>query len=139
MPTWVEFWDSVSVLQIVGWILAIGGFIAFAVKGWPTVKAFVAFIDALFSLPKWMEHVTTTLAAQDVKIEGIHHETHHNNGSSLKDSQRRTEDSAKRIEAGVRGLYNVVGKVVKDNPALTAELDNTRPPRAQRRSTKETQ
>jgi hypothetical protein len=71
--TWLEFWDTVSVLQIVGWILGVLGIVAFAVKGWPTVRKFVAFVDALFSLPAFIARTDITLDAQDVKIEAIHH------------------------------------------------------------------
>lgn len=121
MKPWLEFWDSVSVLQVVGWILALFGLIGFVVKGWPKFRAFVSFIDALLSLPAFIARTDATLHAQDVKIEGIHHETHANSGSSLK-------DQARRIEKGVAGLYDVVAKVVKDNPELSEELSNTRDP-----------
>lgn len=118
--TWLEFWDTVSVLQIVGWILGVLGIVAFAVKGWPTVRKFVAFVDALFSLPAFIARTDITLDAQDVKIEAIHHEVNFNNGSSVKDGVTRAENALGRVELGVRGLYDRVDALDAADIAATA-------------------
>lgn len=88
---WVEFWESVNVLQLAGWILGILGIIAFLVKGWPKIRAFVQLIDALSVLPAFMVNTTATLESQDEKIAEIHHEVNYNNGSSVKDAIKRIE------------------------------------------------
>lgn len=118
--TWDEFWNSLSLVPVVGWVLGVAGLIGFAVKSWPWVKKFVGWVDALFSLPTFMTDVRTTLADQDAKIADIHHETHFNNGSSIK-------DATGRIEYGVGGLYRVLAKVVRNDPDLASELEDTMP------------
>lgn len=90
--SWDEFWQSVSVFQAVGWVLGSLAVIAFFVKGWPKIRAFVKVIDALTELPTFMETTTETLRGQNEKIEEIHHEVQYNNGSSVKDSIERIED-----------------------------------------------
>ena len=120
MTAWAEFWDEVSVLAVVGWVIGILGIITFFVKGWPTIRKFVAFIDALFSLPAFIARTDITLQAQDVKIEQIHHEVNYNNGSSVK-------DAVARVELGVKGLYDRVDAADKADAEIREELENTRP------------
>lgn len=150
--TWIEFWDTVSVFQVVGWILGILGIIGFIAKGWPKVKAAVRLVDALSVLPDFIARTDTTLEEQNVKIESIHHETHHNNGSSLKDAQKRTEEAVERIELGVRGLYDRADAADERADAADAadaaatlameelreDLEHTRPAVVKRRPAKST-
>ena len=126
---WLTFWDTVSVLQVVGWILGALGLIAFAVKGWPTVRKFVAFIDALFSLPAFIARTDETLTEQNVKIQQIHHEVNYNNGSSVK-------DAVARVELGMKSIHEKVDeqKIALDKADLDLrhDLEQTRPPRKPR-------
>lgn len=89
---WIEFWQSISVVQAVVWVLGILAVIGFFVKAWPKIRAFVKVIDALTALPAFMDDTTETLKSQDEKIAEIHHEVQYNNGSSVKDSIERIED-----------------------------------------------
>lgn len=146
LPVWLQ-----DVLIIAGCLILIAAIIGFVRKTWPVLKAFVLTVISLQTLPAFMESTTTTLKAQnatlaaqddrqvaisnlldaqDLKIAEIHHETHENNGTSIKDSQHRTELALARVEKGVKGLYD-----------RTAALERTtpRPPNPitpKRRSTK---
>ena len=87
-----EFGRAVSALQPVGWVIGALAVIAFFVKGWPKLRAFVKVMDALTTLPEFMADTTATLKSQDEKIAEIHHEVQYNNGTSVKDSIERIED-----------------------------------------------
>jgi hypothetical protein len=140
--TWLEFWDTVSVLQILGWILGILGIVGFIVKGWPKVKATVRLVDALSVLPDFIGRTDSTLTAhgetlvkQNEQLAGIYHETHKNDGSSIKDATVRTENAVERIELGVKGLYDRVDGLDAADVAATAivaqlreDLDQTLTP-----------
>jgi hypothetical protein len=87
------------------WLVYVGLFasavtavLKFGPPAWRTVSGFVETINALSALPEALSSqedfralTTATLAAQDLKIEEIHHEVHFNNGSSVKDAIERIE------------------------------------------------
>ncbi len=127
--TWNDFWESVSVLQFVGWALGILGIIAFFVKGWPKIVAFVKVMDSLAALPQFMVDTTKTLEEQNTKIAEIHHEVNYNNGSSVK-------DALERVELGVKGLYDRADKSDKSDAEIREELERTRPKPPRTRATK---
>lgn len=133
---WIAFWDTVSVLQVVGWILGGLGIIAFVVKGWPTFRRFIAFVDALLSLPAFIARTDETLEVHTEKIQEIHHEVNYNNGSSVKDAVARVEKRVSEIDEGVASLHKKVDsqKVALDkaDDDLRHELEKTRPPRKPR-------
>jgi hypothetical protein len=110
MPGWfIEWAESVNlwgtILLISAIVGAIWGVVLFVKKGWPWLKAFARAIqktaevvDAVQGLPEFIARTdetlanqNDTLATQDERIAEIHHEVHYNNGSSVKDSQARTE------------------------------------------------
>lgn len=126
---WNTFWESVSVLQLVGWVLGILGLIAFFVKGWPKIRAFVRLVDSLADLPEFME--TTTR-----KLEEVHHETHLNNGGSIKDSTIRTEAAVERVEIGMKAVYDEL--TAADQKLREDMLERTTPPRKRATKPKET-
>lgn len=112
--SWTEFWEQVSVAQAVIWVLGIIAVIAFIVKGWPKLRAFMKLIDALAILPAFIERT-------DQKLAEIHHETHNNDGSSIK-------DSVDRIELGVKGLYDRTDALAAVDERLREDLEKTKPP-----------
>jgi len=110
----------VTAAQIVAWVVcAVVVLVAF-VKAYPFVRKAFKLVDALTDLPDFIEKTTTTLSTQDERIAEIHHETHENNGSSIKDSLRRTENALDRVERGVKGLYDRMDLAER-------ELEQTRP------------
>lgn len=92
MPEWLTFLlADTSALQLVFWFIAIGALIAVIVKLWPALTQLVTIVNSVTGLPSFIARTDATLLSQDVKIEAIHHEVHYNNGTSVKDSQARTE------------------------------------------------
>jgi hypothetical protein len=137
-PGWVQ------VILIGGAIAAaLAALIAFAHKSWTVLNLFVTRSNMLDALPKFIEDTTNTLAdlgetqagqiktlaAQDIKIEEIHHEVQYNNGSSVKDATRR-------IEVGVKGVYVRLDAADADRAELRRDLEETRPRPIRKRTTK---
>ena len=96
--------QSLILLTIV--VTAIAGVISVSRKAWPVVRGFVVTINALDELPRALTDqaafriaTTATLAAQDLKIEEIHHEVNFNNGSSVKDAIIRVEENQAELIA----------------------------------------
>ena len=88
LPDWAEqFLSDVSALQLLAWVVGLGLLVTVVVKLWPFISNAVAIVDALVKLP-----------ALAVKVKQIHHETHTNDGSSIK-------DAVARVEEGVAGLH----------------------------------
>lgn len=144
-PPWlVDFLDSVSVWDAVVWgAVVVAGVWFIYKKGWQSVIAFARglvnaaeILASVQGLPAYIERADARAAAADArhdrlegKVDGIYHETHNNDGSSVK-------DSVDRIELGVKGLYGridtVENKVVALGEAdeeLRAELEDTRNPK----------
>ena len=81
-------------------------------------------IDSVKELPEFIARTDAafaqqnqTLAEQDKKIGEIHHEVHYNNGSSVKDSQARTEAVI------VNEIRPALRKLAEDDAAIRADLD----------------
>ena len=92
MPEWLTFLlADTSALQLVFWFIAIGALITVIVKLWPALTQLVTIVNSVTGLPSFIARTDATLLSQDVKIEAIHHEVNYNNGTSVKDSQARTE------------------------------------------------
>lgn len=92
MPEWLVFLlGDTSALQLVFWFIAIGALITVIVKLWPALTQLVTIVNSVTELPEFIARTDETLLSQDVKIEAIHHEVQYNNGTSVKDSQARTE------------------------------------------------
>ena len=92
MPEWLVFLlGDTSALQLVFWFIAIGALITVIVKLWPALTHLVTIVNSVTGLPVFIARTDETLLDQDVKIEAIHHEVQYNNGTSVKDSQARTE------------------------------------------------
>ncbi|MFF1875528.1 hypothetical protein, partial [Kitasatospora herbaricolor] len=114
IPPWLADWlHTVTLWDILLWLVGAAAVWLFIKKGWPAVKrfatalnAFVKTVDAVTGLHSFIERTDATLKAQDARIAEIHHETHNNDGSSTKDSVDRTEAAVERVELGVRGLYD---------------------------------
>jgi hypothetical protein len=99
MPQWLIDWlHSFTLYDLLVWVVILVAVVFFFRKGWPWLKRFAAAVlgfakvlDAVQDLPAFIKRTDRTLAAQDLKIEDVHHETQNNDGSSIKDSQDRTE------------------------------------------------
>lgn len=81
MPAWfIEWADRIALGDFILWVLLIGAAIMLLIKSWPLISNSVQIVDALVKLPDLAE-----------KVDSIHHETHNNDGSSIKDSVDRIE------------------------------------------------
>lgn len=141
MPDWLQ--DTLAdttALQLIFWVIAVGGLIGLLIKFWPLFRNSVAVINSVLALAEFMVETTATLERQDealisqdakikeiyvgqevqkTKIEEIHHETHANNGSSLKDGMKRVELSGRRIERRVKNVevrLDTLAPAVEDSP-----------------------
>lgn len=144
LPTWLQV--IIIVGSISGALIAI---IVLISKIWPALNLY-AKVSALDDLQDFMIDTAATLAAQDVQMKfnsetlakqapivaGIYHETHRNNGSSLKDAQVRTEEAVQRIETGVIGIYARLDAADKDRADLRHDLEVTRPKPIRKRTPK---
>ncbi|WP_353809063.1 hypothetical protein [Agromyces sp. SYSU T00194] len=100
LPDWLAGWlDTISALEALLWLLGLGALIYFAARAaqkfgpWAVEFARAVIntakiIDSVKGLP---DHITKT----DQMLADIHHETHTNNGSSIKDIVSRIESSQK--------------------------------------------
>lgn len=96
MPDWGAILGDMTAAQLVLWVVAIllvGGAI---VKGWPLIRDSVKIADALLKLPDLAK-----------RVEDIHHETHKNNGTSIKDAVERVEESLEGIHGRLDQLTTV--------------------------------
>lgn len=145
-PDWVQWILTLTII-----VAALLGLLALVRKVWPILTRFVNTINSLADLPQFMVTTAATLAYQDEKIAEIHHEVHYNNGSSVKDSQARTEADVAElkltvagIDEGVKGMYPRLDdqdlrfdSADQDRADLREDLEQTRPhPPARKRPAK---
>lgn len=114
MPTWLEtILGDTTALQLIFWVVAIVSLLAVVLRIWPVLSKAVTIINAVSGLPAF-------IARTDEKIDQIHHETHYNDGSSMK-------DALERLEEGVAGLYTTTEALGAADTEMRQELENTRP------------
>lgn len=134
LPSWLVTWlQGISVWDFALWVVGIVLLIIFIRrKGWRWVKAFAKailataeVIDSVQGLPDFIARTDATLATQNDRIGEIHHETHTNDGSSIKDAVQRVEMTAERLELGVKGLYDKVGELTDVDVQMRKDFDAT--------------
>jgi len=113
---WEQFWDGVSVLDVALAVIAFSLVIGFIVKGWAKLRAGIRLIDTLGTLPDRLDRI-------DSRLDDIHHETHKNDGSSIKDATIRTENAVDRIELGMRSVSDRLDELARTDDALSDRLD----------------
>lgn len=86
---------DISAVQLVLWILALIALVLFVVKMWPLVTKFVATVNALADLPAKLAKIDTI----ETHVKEIHHETHFNSGTSIKDATVRIEEKVDGLQA----------------------------------------
>lgn len=123
VPGWVQWLIALTVV-----VAALAAVVGLLRKAWPLLTKLVATMNNLEELPGFMERTSATLADQDRKIAEIHHETHDNSGSSLKDAGARTErnltaltKTVKGIDEGVRGIYDRLDTLEQMGPRAPRE------------------
>lgn len=116
MSAWEQFWDAVSVLDVVLVIVGVSLVIGFIAKGWPKIHAGIRLIDALGSLPDRLDRI-------DGRLDDIHHETHKNDGSSIKDAVDRIGKEQSRQADMLASLLVSDDQITVVVDDLTTRLD----------------
>lgn len=124
LPEWLQW-----VLILGALAAALVGIIALFRKVWTIMNLFITRINSLDDLPQFMVTTAVSLAAQDVKIEQIHREVNYNGESSVKDAVRR-------VELGVKGIYERLDTADAVADELRHDLEITRPHPIRKRPTK---
>lgn len=122
VPEWLEFLlADTSALQLVFWAVAIVALITALVRLWPFLKNAVQIVDALVQLPALAKRVT----AMQGQIDSIHHETHTNNGSSIKDALGRVEKGVSGLHGRMDDVDRQLTSLAREDEALWREIENT--------------
>lgn len=116
MPDWETLFGTTTLVQAVLWIAAVALLIGVVVKLWPFIRNAVAIVDALVKLPD--------LAKQ---VAEIHHETHTNDGSSIKDGVGRIEASLEGLHGRTDELERNVASLAKADIEIRDQIDHTQP------------
>lgn len=128
------------------WVIAVAvvvGLIGTAIRVipavWKGVSRFVTTINSLGDLPEFIQRTDAAIQKQNRQLDGIYHETHRNDGSSIKDSTVRLETAVEgvharldRVESGVAGLYGKVDELEASDVSTgdkLAEIERTIPKR----------
>lgn len=118
-----RLFGDLTVVQLILWLFSAAALIFMVWKLWPVITKFVATVNALSDLPTKLKTIDTIeskivgieskVAGIESQVQDIHHETHFNSGTSIK-------DATVRIEEKVDGLQ----KLMEDADAELAERDD---------------
>lgn len=97
-------------------IVAVSLVVGFVAKGWPKLRAGIRLIDTLGALPGRLDGI-------DQKLFEIHHETHKNDGSSIKDAVDRIEVEQSRQADMLASLLVSDTQITEAVDDLTTRLD----------------
>ncbi|MGN6200032.1 hypothetical protein [Humibacter sp.] len=119
------------------WIIAVAAVVAFlggAIRvipgAWRAVSRFVTTINSLADLPEFIKRTDDSIAAQNTvlakqsrQLDGVFHETHRNDGSSIKDSTVRLEKAVADLTASTEGLHGRMDRVETGVAGLYGKVD----------------
>lgn len=137
MPDWNTLFGDLRAAQVAIWIVAAALLIGVIIRLWPFVKNAVAIVDALVALPSMSKQIAkipdmaTQLAAMQTQLDGIHHETHKNDGSSIKDAVDRVEEGVAGLHGRMDDVDRQLAQLAREDEAIWRELDNTQDPEDQ--------
>jgi len=137
-PAWLVTWlQSVNVWDALLALAGLGALIWFIRrKGWKSLQALAHSIihaaeiaEAVQGLPAFAARTDERLEKLTARTDEIHHETHKNDGSSIKDATIRMEQSLE----GIHGRLDTIDGDVKTlrremvaaDEELRAEIENT--------------
>lgn len=135
VPQWIiDLLRSVNVWEALIWIVGVGGvgtwLVRFGPRAWRGLRAFARgilnaadILAAVQGLPAFIDRADRRHAALEQKVGEIHHEVHHNDGSSIKDSQKRIEIA---IDEEIRPA---LARLAEVDDWLSDEIERTNPTR----------
>lgn len=127
LPDWIDrLLGEMSALQMLFWLIAVIALVAAIVKVWPALSQFVTIVNATAGLPDYIARADERHKRLEDKVDGIYHETHNNDGSSIKDSVDRIETSINR------DVTPALAKLAQSDDDLWAALDDTQQPEGEK-------
>lgn len=105
----VLMFGDLTIVQAVMWCSSAAALLFALYKLWPIVVKFVETVNALSDLPAKLEKIDSI----DTQVQDIHHETHFNSGTSIKDAMLRVENKVDELHAAM----------VAGDSALTDRVD----------------
>jgi len=122
-----------SLVAVIAWVVIAVVVILFIWRVWPLISKAVRAIDALGGLADHMEVtnaaiavLTTDFGKMKSSVDEIHHETHKNDGSSIKDAVKRIEDvqsTEVEVNTEFRELHlQQFGALVKKDEEIESQL-----------------
>ncbi|MDY0828596.1 hypothetical protein SK224_05585 [Microbacterium sp. BG28] len=124
----VNLWEAL--IWLVGLSVACAWLVRFGPRVWRGTKALAkgilsaaAILAAVQELPAFIERADRRHEDLVQKVGEIHHEVHHNDGSSIKDSQKRIEIA---IDEEIRPA---LAKLAEVDDWLSDEIERTNPTR----------
>jgi len=125
------FLEAINLLQVAIVIVALYVITRLLMRFWPWLRKVMDLTAALAQLPDFIERTDLALHSQDLAIQSIYHETHQNNGSSLKDAVDRVEEGVKGIYNRLDGLEESVEELHETDEKLSDQIEEqTQPHRA---------
>ena len=125
------FLEAINLLQVATVIVALYVIARLLMRFWPWLRKVMELTAAIAQLPDFIERTDITLRGQDTAIKSIYHETHQNNGSSLKDAVDRVEEGVKGIYNRLDGLEESVEELHETDEKLSDQIEEqTQPHRA---------
>jgi hypothetical protein len=115
---WVPF--LLWVIFIVGAVWFVGRML---IHMWKPLTRFVTTINSLAGLSQFMERTEAAIAKQGTQLDGIFHETHRNDGSSIKDSTVRLEKAVEDLRVSTDGLHGRMDRVETGVAGLYGKVD----------------
>lgn len=110
MPNFALLFGDMTVAQALVWACLAAGLVYSAVKVLPHIKTFIDRLDAWSDLPGFMRRTEARLASVGKELSP-------NGGSSIKDSQRRTEEKVDTIETQVLAIGQAVATLAAESAA----------------------
>jgi hypothetical protein len=125
-----NLWDAIAFLAV---LVGLGVFIW--KKAWRGVVAFAKgivqsaeILEAVRDLPAFIKRSDDRHADLAEKVDGIHHETHTNDGSSIKDAAARIEVGVASLHARMDDVENTVKELRQADVEIRAEIKHHKTP-----------
>lgn len=121
---WGELVTQAQPVVVIATIAALIGLVGLVVKLWPFISNAVAIVNALVKLPQ----IDVRLGRLERQVDDIHHETHKNDGSSIKDAMGRVEEGVAGLHGRMDDVDRQLAVLTREDEALWAAIEETQNP-----------